>query len=186
MSVARLEIAVDAVGVVRNAFRELADERTVLLAHERGMFDGPEDLLFPLGEEFGIAGRREHFLALFAQQAGHLLHAFRLVVADAGEGFLALDALGDGGIGLADAYDLVHFRDREAQALHGPGHIVFVLDEFQCVQGRFVHFQDQGRVGGIRIGLSVAALTYLLPFGKVNLGIRWFAHNGYIMFSSTR
>ena len=90
-------------------------------------------------------------------------------MADAGEGFLALDALGDGCVGTTYTHDLIHFRHRKAKLLHGFGYIVFMFDGLIRAQAGIIHLQYNIRTGSVFVCLAVTALADLFPLRQVYL-----------------
>ena len=110
---------------------------------------------------------------------GHLLGALGFVVADAREGFLALDALGDGGIGISDLYDAIYCGDSNSEAGHSLGNIVFMLDGFPSAQTGIIHLEDFVRISGGDISLPVAALANLGVVVQINSFVS--IHNSYIL-----
>jgi hypothetical protein len=92
-------------------------------------------------------------------------------VADAGEGFLAVDNLGNSGIGISYAYYLIDLGHRNTQSLYGLGDLVFVFYGLEGAQSFIIHFEDDIRTVRICIGFAIASFSHLIPSGEVNGGI---------------
>ena len=108
---------------------------------------------------------------MFAEDAGHGLGKGRLVAADAGEGFLALDALGNRGVGISHTDYFVHFWNRDAQGLDRLGHVEFVLYEFHCAERRLVDLEDDVRLFQADVSDTIAPFPELGPGRKVDLSV---------------
>lgn len=163
-------------GFLLDSFSEGTDNLPVGLAHKVCMINGPKNLLLPAGETAGVAGSRKEFLAFLTEQPRYFFRTLRLVVADAGEGFLALDALGDCSISITHTYDFTNLWHRKAQRLNGLGDIVFVLHGLKTAQTGFVDFKEYVRARRVFVSLAVAAFAHLTPLGQVCLLIACVIH----------
>ena len=100
---------------------------------------------------------------MLAEDGSHLGDAVGLVAADAGEGFLVLDELREGGVGITHTHQLIHRRGLNAHVLHGLRDLELMADELQCIDGGLVDFKDFVGFGGVNGCSAVAALTDLGP-----------------------
>ena len=108
---------------------------------------------------------------MLVENFGHGFGEGWLIAADAGEGFLALDALGNRGVGISHPDYFVPLRDGDTQGLHRLRHIEFVLYKFQRAESGLVDFEDDVRLIEADVGDSIAPFSELGPCGKVDLSV---------------
>ena len=89
--VAHLEVAVEAGGGVGDALCEGFEAVQGFAVYELHFVQGLKQMRFAAGEETGVAGGGEEFLAAGAEQGGHLLGAPGGVAADASERLFGFD-----------------------------------------------------------------------------------------------